>query len=224
MTKISTRNLEPMPSPENLERTLQAFAMLDAIICPGWEDRYHSFNIKWDKTTRMASMNNGSGDTYFVTFSSAGVFIKGFDHESSMSPHANDSGSVWPGVLEEVPSAFVRFLNEPAFEMDDMTFCIWNLATDPGWRVGKINFPAHKGNDPDGSSNLLQLFEGKPKLYRTWAEDYFEVELPLKSVQKVFAFEPLTNELIESINPDVTLKDLKKDIAEIGYLILKGSV
>jgi hypothetical protein len=224
MSGPSTRNLEKLPSPERLEQLSKSLAMLDAILCPDWEDRYYSFNARWDKNTRMASKRNGSGDFYFMTFSNDGVFIKGFDHESPMSPHANASGKVWPDVLDGVPTEFSRFLTEPAFEMDDTTFCIWFSQADPGWRCGNIEFPKHDRNDPDGSSFLLQMLQDDPKRYKSWAEDYFELDIPLKSVKRLYALEPLTTELVESLNADITLKELEADIAEIGYPTVKGSM
>ncbi|KUM80987.1 hypothetical protein AQI70_03055 [Streptomyces curacoi] len=49
-------------------------------------------------------MRSGSGDEFDVVFSLAGAYIRGFDHESPMSPNAEDV--VWPGVLDSVPGAF----------------------------------------------------------------------------------------------------------------------
>ena len=70
----------------------------------------------------MASMRNGSGDEYSILFNSQGAIIKGFAHESSMSPWATESEQVCRGVLDEVPSEFQEFLTEPAFSIDDTTF------------------------------------------------------------------------------------------------------
>ncbi|WP_308282422.1 hypothetical protein [Streptomyces lichenis] len=60
-------------------------------------------------------MSNGSGDEYGIVFCPAGVWIRGFDHESLMSPYARDELEVWPGVLEEVPEVFREYVVEPAF-------------------------------------------------------------------------------------------------------------
>ena len=59
-------------------------------------------------------MRNGSGDEHFIHFNSHGAIMKGFAHESSMSPWATDTGQLWPGVLDDVPSEFHDFLTEPA--------------------------------------------------------------------------------------------------------------
>jgi hypothetical protein len=103
---ISTRNLGQLPEPLALKRITKALAMLDAIVERDWEYRYYSFNSKWADYGEMASMRNGQGDDWFCVFSSKGVFLKGFDHESTMSPWNREDERVWPGVLDNVPSIF----------------------------------------------------------------------------------------------------------------------
>jgi hypothetical protein len=71
-----------------LKKLCQSLATLDAIMSPEWEYRYYSFNSKWAEGEMMASMRNGSGDEYFILFNSEGAIMKGFAHESSMSPWA----------------------------------------------------------------------------------------------------------------------------------------
>jgi len=41
-------------------------------------------------------MRNGSGDAYSIVFGPLGVIIRGFDHESPMSP-ARHGGELWLG-------------------------------------------------------------------------------------------------------------------------------
>jgi hypothetical protein len=214
MTRISTQTLELMPDIKEAKRISQSAAMLDAIICPDdWESRYFSFNSRWNKTTMLASMRDGSGNDYFMTFSSAGAILKGFDHESAMNL---DEGQVWPGVLEQVPTEFAEFLNDAAFKLEDTTYCIWQLTMGSGWQRGQIEFPTEK-NANDGSSGMLWIFDGLPETYRKWAKEYYEVAVPIAVVRHVYAHKPLTTEIVQKLNPDIELKDLKKDILEIGY-------
>ena len=51
-----------LPSIQEVRRIAQSLAMLDAILSPEWDDRYHSFNSAWGLNEEMASMRNGSGD------------------------------------------------------------------------------------------------------------------------------------------------------------------
>ena len=132
-----------------------------------------------------------------------------------MSPYRRKPKAVWPGVLDNVPSAFAAALKEPAFSIDDTTFCIWRRHSDESWRRGAIEFP--RGDDPDGSQTLLSVLDGNPKTYKAWAEDYYEQKVNLAAVKQVYAHEPLNDDVVQQLNEDVTLKELAGDIKEIGY-------
>ena len=55
-----------------------------------------------------------------------------------------------------------------------------------------------------------------------WAEDYYEREVDPAAVEHVYGHRPLTTEIIFLLNPEVTLADLRADIAEIGYPVDGG--
>jgi hypothetical protein len=189
--------------------------MLDAILSPEWQYRYYSFNWRWSEGEQMGSMRDGCGDDFFALFNYAGCFFKGFAHEAPMSPYGRRPKKVWPGVLDSVPAEFAACLQEPAFTIEDTTFCIWRRYSDRAWQRGAIEFPA--GADPDGSESLLSTLDGGPATYKAWAEDNYERTLPLAAVRQVYAHKPLTTKLIQWLNPDVTLEDLAADVQEIGY-------
>ena len=163
----------------------------------------------------MASMRDGSGDEYFILFNSHGAIMKGFAHESTMSPWATDSEQLWPGVLDEVPSEFREFLTEPAFSMGDTTFCIWRRNEDTSWQVGQIEYP--QGNDPDGSEDLLFILDGQPSTYRKFAEQYYERPIELSAVAYIYQQKPLTSEILKILNAEVSRETLKPDLEQIGY-------
>ncbi|MFJ9743779.1 hypothetical protein ACIRS4_37680, partial [Streptomyces sp. NPDC101166] len=94
-----------LPEIQVLRDRCRAMAMLDAILSPEWESRYYSFDSTWGEGEEVASMRNGSGDDWFIVFSGAGVYGRGFDHEA---PNA-------PDVLQAVPSVFEIYVTEPAF-------------------------------------------------------------------------------------------------------------
>jgi hypothetical protein len=225
---ISTRDLSGLPDVDGLKRLLQSLAMLDAILSPEWQFRYYSFNSKWSRGKQMGSMRNGQGDDFFALFNKHGCFLKGFAHEAVMSPYGRTPKAVWPGVLDSVPAEFEDGLNEPAFSMEDTTFCIWRRYGDQGWHCGEIEFPAARSRrstnrpDPDGSVSLLSPLDGNPETYLAWASDYFGLDegdgsLTIDAVRHLYGHQPLTEKLVASINPDVALKDLAADVAEIGY-------
>lgn len=209
-----------LPSIADLQNLCRSLAMLDAILSPDRESRYHSFNAGWADGEERASMRNGSGDEYSIVFSAAGAYVRGFDHEAPMSPYGND-GEPWPGVIDEVPEAFGPFVEEPAFTDEDdvpvVTACLWRGATDGRWQHGTIGFPAGC-SDPDGAAGLFKLLvDRSPEAFQRFAEDYYEVPVDLEAVRDVYALRPLSRKLVSSLNSEVTLADLAADIAEIGY-------
>jgi hypothetical protein len=206
----STRNLALLADIPTLRRLTQSLAMLDAIVSPDWQMRYHSFNSRWAEAEMMASMRDGSGDGWFLLFCPSGAILKGFAHESPMA-----EGQTWAGVLSDVPAVFEGFLHEPAFSLDETTFCIWRTLGDAQWRKGPIRYPP--GDDPDGSANLMSLLDGNPSTYQQWAEAYYEADVSLTAVEHIYQHRPLTPEIVAHLNADITLNDLGNDLTEIGY-------
>ena len=160
-------------------------------------------------------MRDGGGDHYFILFSKAGAIIKGFAHESEAWRHAIEKGQPVPGVFDGVPEEFAEFLSEPAFSMDESTFCLWCRSTDPTWMTGAIG--SHERGDPDGSAGLLRLLDGDPRSYLAWAESYYEVSIARPAVDHVFAHRPLTEDVVKVLNKEISLADLVDDVFEITY-------
>jgi hypothetical protein len=223
---ISTRDLSELPDVDGLRRLLQSMALLDAILCREWQFRFYSFNSRWARGEQMGSMRNGHGDDFFALFNAHGCFLKGFAHEAPMTPYRSDPKRLWPGLIESVPPEFAACLREPAFSIEDTTFCIWRRYGDSSWQRGEIEFPP--GPDPDGSEWLLSPLDGKPPTYRAWAEWYFNKPfLTVELVRYVYEQWPLTDELVAALRPDIVLEDeenphlgvadLEEDIEEIGY-------
>ncbi|WMJ75346.1 hypothetical protein RCC89_19600 [Cytophagaceae bacterium ABcell3] len=120
------------------------------------------------------------------------------------------------GILEGLPEVFHDFIYGEPVKSIGTTFCIWQTNTDNEWKTGKINLP----NDEykDGSSDLLELLDGKPSTYKKWAEDYYDLDLEQKLIERIFNGEIVTKELVDKLNPE--LEDygkLKYDLDEIGY-------
>ena len=189
--------------------------MLDAILCPEWEYRYHSFNANWAAGEQMASMRDGCGDSYFILFTKAGAIMKGFAHESEAWRRTLQQGQPLAGLFDGVPGEFAGFLEEPAFSIADTTFCLWRRSSDPAWQTGTIE--PLDGEDPDGSAGLLRLLDGDPEAYRAWAEDYFETTVALAAVKHIFGYRPLIEEVVAALNPELSPTDLAEDISEIVY-------
>nr|BFE58628.1 hypothetical protein GCM10020063_031540 [Dactylosporangium thailandense] len=209
---------QALPDIPALRDRCRALAMLEAILSPDWESRYYSFNAHWGPGEQMASMRDGSGAAWSIVFSPAGAFLRGFDHESKMTPVAN-GGALWPGLVDTVPAVFADCVAEPAFSFEgvlEATVCLWRQAGDDRWHAGELDFPG--GDDPDGAGGLFEvLVDGTAAAYRRFAEDYYGTAVDPGVVGEVFALRPLTDELVRRLNPDLELADLEDDVAEIGY-------
>jgi hypothetical protein len=215
MSPISTRNLDDLPDVGRLKALLQSLAVLDAIMSLEWGYRYYSFSIRWSRNEQMGSMRNGSGDEFFALFNRAGCFIKGFAHGCRMSPYRNQPPEIWPGMLDDVPDDFSSGLDETAFSMNNVTFCIWRRYTDDSWLHGPIKFP--DDDDPDGSTYLLEILDGDPRRYQQFAEEYYGSTISIEAVRYVYDHLALTDSVVKALNPDATVKDLANDLIAIGY-------
>ncbi len=204
-----------LPGTNQLKLLTQSLAMLDIIIEPEWELRYYSFNAHWAADEAMASMRNGSGDDLSILFNPAGAILKGFAHESKMSPSQSTPPCVWLGVLDDVPEVFSAFLSEPAFKISDTTFCIWRTHSDTFWQRGSIQFP--NAQDPDGSAKLLAILNGNPETYQQWAEAYYERPVSLAATTHIYEHRPLSQKVVKLLNNELSLSDVAEDKEEIGY-------
>lgn len=208
-----------LPDIPVLWETSRSLAMLEAILCPDWEWRQYSFDSRWAPGEEMASMRNGSGDSYSIVFSAAGAFIRGFDHESPMSPFGGDSDQLWPGLVDSVPEVFADCVAEPAFSADDIleaTVCLWRQEKDDRWHLGDVDLP--EGDDPDGASRLFELLvDGSPEGYQRFAKDVHERSLDVSAIRRIFALEPLTDDLVHRLNLNRSVADLTEELDEIGY-------
>ncbi len=188
--------------------------MIDAIVCPDWEMRYYSFNAKWSDGQSVASMRDGSGSHWFIHYLSFGCLFKGFYKDCFMA-----TSDLRFNILKEVPVLFQESINEPAFMMNDTTFCIWQSSIDSVWEYNTIDLP--NGNDIDGFIKFSSILDGDPKSYQEWAEDYFGVEIKIDLIEAIYSHVPLNEKLVYQINPDITLQDLNEDVLEIGYPCIK---
>lgn len=210
-----------LPGVARLRELCRALAALDVVLAPGSHDRYHQYDPAWAPGEEVAIARNGAGDEYAVVFSAAGVYVRGFDHESPMSPYATDDGKPWPGVLDSVPEVFRAQVDEPAFGdgygTPHVTSCLWREPGDDAWRHGDIDFP---DDDQDGADWLFGLLtDGTAEAFREWAQGYYEQPVDLDAVRHLYAGRPLTAELVTALNPATTLTAIADDIARIGYPI-----
>lgn len=204
------------PPVEILRDHCRALAKVDAIRIPEWEYREYSFDSHWTPGEEMASGRSGAGDDYSIVFCPAGVYIRGFDHESPVSPFASDDLRPWPGVVDDVPEVLRPQVDEVAFTLEDVpliTSCLWRIASDDCWRTGPATY------ERDGSDHMFELLiDRSPAAYVAWAvTDEEEPPVPLEPVAHIFALRPLTEEVVRALNPETGLRNVRADLQVIGY-------
>jgi hypothetical protein len=149
---------------------LRAAATVEAMLTgEDWLRRYH-YTKDFHQGVDLATFSNGGGDDMSVLSSVDGVIIKGFDHESEVSPYCRDDHSPWPGIFDGVPPGLLGLLDDPAICKDDITFLHWLPAGQHEWLRGPVTFP--NGED-DGSDWLLSLLPVTVWDYMAHAETYF---------------------------------------------------
>lgn len=165
--RASTRHPERLPSPAALLKLTRALSVLDEVFWPRWDERFYSFDREHDGTC-LARMRNGEGDLWYLVFiPSGGAVLRGFDHNSVMSPYRHKDERLWPGLFEGMPRSLQPWKNAADIEPNEVTFVMWYLPRGR-WQAGRVKFPA--GKDPDGSEWLLELLDGAPASYASYAE------------------------------------------------------
>lgn len=184
-------------------------AVLDAILSPEWQYRYHSYNSEWAEDEEFFEMRNGEGDQLLILFSTAGAVINGL---------AEDEEAADMIKLEQVlPAQFHEFMFGEPVHSAGTSFCLWQLSGQQDWQTTQPPLAIK------ASEELLSPLNADPLLYKTWADNYFENEglengLPLEVIRQIFAHQPLNKEMILDLAPAFTDWDqLEEDLQEISY-------
>lgn len=205
-----------LPPPAELERRCLAMAALDVVLSPEPHYRFFTFDPAWAARTRMASMRDGSGDSYDIIFGSFGTVVRAFDHEHELSPWGRPGGCIEPSILQGFPAPLQPFIDNPAFRTEggpdtDLTFCTWWPSEGSEWTTGPV------GSDGGASWMLEVALDGTPVGYCSFAADYFEVVLSPAAVAPFYALRPATAEMITEIDPQAGILSIVADLTEMGY-------
>ncbi|MGQ4375649.1 hypothetical protein ACN6K9_004998 [Streptomyces sp. SAS_267] len=210
-----------LPDIDSLKNLCRSMAMAEAILNPDGEC-VHSYSAHWAETGQVASMRNGSGDELDIVFAPVGAYIRGFGHESPLSPYRHEDGpEPWPGVLDSVPEAFRCYVEEPAFTDEDgcpvVTACLWRETGAPSWQTGPITFPADR-LDLDGSARLFELLLAPTsEAFQAFAEDCYKVSVDIEALRHVCELRPLGLPQIIALNPSVPVESVVVAAGTIGY-------
>ncbi|MBF1195818.1 MAG: hypothetical protein HXM12_09715, partial [Fusobacterium periodonticum] len=111
------------------------------------------------------------------------------------------------------PKQFDDFIYNEPIKTRKSTFCIWRTIADSEWQTGETI-------DPDGSEDILYLLDGDPEKYVEFCEDYYEKDIPLDIVERIYQGEPISLEMIYKLNDELEDEDIeiiKNELEEIKY-------
>ena len=189
-----------------LDSCLKSMCLLDMIILPEAESWLRVYTYCPAKNGYKYLINNGSGDTLEIWFIRDGVFVKGFDHESPLNQFGADewNEAFFDYIYADVPAPFLNLLTKE--DRENTTFCMWYRNTDHQWTQ-------NKWADDDGGKDYLFMYICKTPLeWKEWADDYYERQFDLSTVQKIYNTHSVDAENIAILNPS---RDINAALQEI---------
>ena len=199
-------------SKNELEKYLKCMTILDIVMLSEDEAWLRHMSYYKDENMCVYTMDNGSGDELVVIFGEQGVLIKGFDHENELNQFAADEwdDEFFARIYKGLPEDFAEFLDDEAKE--NTTFCMWCIDDSDMWIQNEI-----EDND-GGKEYLLGYVRSTPEEWCDWAKDYFETDIALEVVEKIYNGEKITEEDVLKMNPERDVKEVFAEIEEKFYL------
>ncbi|PDP89374.1 hypothetical protein CQJ94_01350 [Glycomyces fuscus] len=200
-----------LPDPATVRDLSRRTALLEFLVNPDGRYRRYDFVPGWRPGWDLATMSNGGGDEYAVALSDTAGLIRCFDHESEMSPYANDE-EPWPGTVDALPAEFAFLMADADFSGGDelsVSALLWCPPGEASWRTGV------SGEREDGSGWLLGgLCAADPARYHHEGfQDYYGRSLDLHAVRAVFEGRPLTEGTATGLNPEADPAELVRRAA-----------
>ncbi|WP_305024992.1 hypothetical protein [Paenibacillus lacisoli] len=211
-----------LPNPADLKVRMRKLAALDILLCDEDWLRVHRYDAAWQPGLELACIDNGAGDQMFVLFSEIGTIIQGFDHESSLSPHVQKDGCIWPGMYDGMPDSLFRLLQQHSDELggEDVTFCLWRRVEDHAWLCGTLrDLDEQEALQAGGADFLFGYLGETSRDYIDWAQDYYGLEhdLPLVSVSRIFGGEAVDEQLIADLHPERDADAAMRELQVMGW-------
>lgn len=191
---------------------LEKMKVLDIIMQSKEDDWLRLTNLCRLANANIYVLANGSGDELLVYFTDKGVYIKGFDHESKYNQYGADKfdKDFIEYIYKGAPTEFLNLLEEDA--KNETTFCMWNLGDTDDWQENEIEV-GNEDADDGGKEYLLSYICKDAEQWYDWATDYYEADLDMKIIEKIYAGEIVTEDDIRILNPE---RDVEGALEEIG--------
>ncbi len=210
-----------------MKELLKKQAILDIIVVPEHDEWRRLVSYEYDKTKQsdVFHINNGAGDHLFAIFSPKGAIIKGFDHESCLSPYQNEDEQTAETIYANVPPELLALLDDET-EKEEVTFCIWQYPGETNWHKNDIVLPdfcwdEDRTQPEDGGQAFLMsfIFSNAEEWYE-WASIYYELqEEAWDAAARLYETGEITRSMVMDLNPDRDY-DTIIDECEVNGLIV----
>lgn len=214
------QTLKNFGAPDVLLQRLTAYSIIDVIMNSGsdYDGSVYHCNTDWNAGVALFTIDDGGGDHFHILFSNAGCVIKGFGHESDLSPYNYDEDEDYPEYrfYENMPHELYELLDNEALERDLLTFCAWCGAGDNVWQAARLPVA---DDWSDGSADFLDYLSDRDE-YIAWLEDYYEADVNSVPVMDIMAGVNITEELVAELNP----KADPETVMEAIYAIKRAAV
>lgn len=214
------RTISNFGDPGVLLERLTAYSIIDVIMNSGsdYDGSIYHCNTDWNAGVALFTIDDGGGDHFHILFSDASCVIKGFGHESDLSPYNYEEDADYPKYrfYENIPHALYELLDNEALERDLLTFCAWYTPENGAWQAAHVSVP---DDWRDGSADFLDYFSERDD-YIAWLKDYYEADINSAPVMDILAGVAVTEEMVAELNP----KADTEAAMEAVYAIKRASV
>ena len=207
---------------KELSNILGTMEILDIIMQPkenAWLRLVNSCRLNKGK---KYVISNGAGDNLIVYITDNGTYIKGFDHESERNQFAAEEwdSNFFEQIYQDAPKEFLDLLEEE--EKDETTFCMWNLGETDEWQENEIEESIENEEIEDdeiwedgGKEYLLGYICKDAEQWYDQAKDYYETELDMEIIQKVYDGITVAEDDIKTLNPNRNVLEALAEISEV---------
>lgn len=211
-----------MPNKEKLRSHLVSLCALEIISSNEDSERLHKF-VKRSELGELFHLDAAAGDNLYLLFSKDGIIVRGFDHESELSPYNKESFEPVKGIYENAPAALLDSLRKMIIyeeDFDEVTFCAWNLVDSTNWFMGKP-----ESNRKDSGIWLGDLEQERLLSPKDWCVEVgaqvFGLDIHEDIVEDIFNHQPIEPKTISQLNPDRNVNSALADLISLQYPVEK---
>lgn len=148
--------------------------------------------------------------------------MKGFDHDSCLSPFQNKQKSHAKEIYAQVPKDLLAPLMDEE-DLENVTFCLWQEAGETKWHknepVPNICCPDEEGEPDDGEKHLLSYIFSNAEDWFDWASIYYELEEEAwDAAERLYETGEVTRPMVMDLNPDRDYDTIIDECETLGLI------